>query len=304
MSDEQSLHPFEREIAHLSDCLLPKLNQAGEAPHSGLRGARIEGCIADFLRKVLPRKYDVATNQIIVDCEGKVSRECDIVIFDAANHMRLMHSYIPIEVVYGVIEIKKTLDHGAAADFREKVKSFRRLNFRGHYSNWTETRLKEQKFSFEPPSYNLLAVQTKFKNFEQFCAECYVDPFGNDAFKPSPLYTEALLSYRSICGSLDMGTANNCSIVHQSFFAIGGGGTSPKKIAHGKEYRVSQPKALYLFLSQLEAALSSRELVVPFDNRSYLNFCRSLSDVFAPDKDELMRRFEELNSRSKKASEG
>ena len=52
--------------------------------HSGSKGEVREEILKRFLKDYLPKKYSVSSGEII-DIEGNVSNQCDVVIYDASN---------------------------------------------------------------------------------------------------------------------------------------------------------------------------------------------------------------------------
>lgn len=94
--------------------LKSELDEARAAvQHRGLKGNLNEVAFADWLRNYLPRTLDVSTGEII-DSFGRRSRQADVVIYDAATTPRFLSrggtDVVPIEPVYGVVEIKTFLN--------------------------------------------------------------------------------------------------------------------------------------------------------------------------------------------------
>lgn len=91
-----------------------------QAPHSGIRGALYEELVRDFLRDYLPQRFYIGSGQVLSsnyarDAEDllcKISRQIDVVIFDAFNHPVLLPRYeiFPIEGTLAVIEVKSKLE--------------------------------------------------------------------------------------------------------------------------------------------------------------------------------------------------
>lgn len=52
-------------------------------PHTGIVGSENESAIADVIRDFLPPKFGVEVNALVIDRFGKVSKQADIVIYDA-----------------------------------------------------------------------------------------------------------------------------------------------------------------------------------------------------------------------------
>ena len=98
--------------------------------HHGLKGQGNENVLRDLLSQFIARRFAVGTG-VVIDHEGGVSRQCDIVIYD--NHlypsllsMTSMHLY-PVDLVYATIEVKTTLTSEETDDALEKLASVRRL---------------------------------------------------------------------------------------------------------------------------------------------------------------------------------
>jgi hypothetical protein len=90
-----------------------------QAPHAATRGALYEQLIRDFLSEYLPQQFYVGTGQVVgstlsLNPEGEitsVSRQTDVVIFDALHHPILLPKYelFPIEGTLATIEVKSKL---------------------------------------------------------------------------------------------------------------------------------------------------------------------------------------------------
>lgn len=101
-----------------------------QAQHSGIRGALYEQLLRDFLRDYLPQKFYIGSGQVLssktsTDADGlpyKLSRQIDIVIFDAFNHPILLPKYelFPIEGTLAVIEVKSNLNKSTLIEKRKK----------------------------------------------------------------------------------------------------------------------------------------------------------------------------------------
>tara|TARA_R110001583_G_C5647501_1_gene408403 strand:+ start:576 stop:1334 length:759 start_codon:yes stop_codon:yes gene_type:complete len=81
--------------------------------HDGVMGDVNEQHFIDFLRRYLPRRYAVDSG-IVIDSNGATSDQIDIVIYDKQYTPTLLdqqaHRYIPAEAVYGVFEVKPTIN--------------------------------------------------------------------------------------------------------------------------------------------------------------------------------------------------
>ena len=98
--------------------------------HRGLKGTLNENAFAEWLRSYLPRTLDVSAGELI-DSLGGRSRQVDVVIYDAATTPRFLSregiSVIPIEPVYGVIEVKTYLNKQEIENSFENMSSIKSL---------------------------------------------------------------------------------------------------------------------------------------------------------------------------------
>lgn len=80
--------------------------------HSGSKGDALENSWIDMLRKYLPNRYSI-DKAMVIDYEGNVSDQIDIVIYDNFYTPFVFHQngfkYIPAEGVYAVFEVKPDL---------------------------------------------------------------------------------------------------------------------------------------------------------------------------------------------------
>ena len=83
-----------------------------DLPHDGERGGIRERRVADLLRLILPKRFGVGAGHII-DNQNGISKQTDIVIYDAFDGIQLprdpYYSIFPCESVAAVIEVKSTL---------------------------------------------------------------------------------------------------------------------------------------------------------------------------------------------------
>lgn len=103
--------------------------------HPGCEGDSLENAWIELLRKYLPNRYSV-DKAMVIDYEGNVSQQIDIVIYDNWFTPFIFNQngfkYIPAESVYAVFEVKP--DIGGYSDGKnniqyagEKVESVRQL---------------------------------------------------------------------------------------------------------------------------------------------------------------------------------
>ena len=100
--------------------------------HDPELGRLNETHLVNLLRTYLPPKFGIGTG--FIQCGGAHARQspqCDIVIYDALNNAPLYQSsawsIYPIEMVYGVIEVKTTLNRAALAEAFEKCAAIRSM---------------------------------------------------------------------------------------------------------------------------------------------------------------------------------
>lgn len=99
------------------------IHSAGNIKSSG---DEVENLVREKISLFLPERYLVKQGHII-NSEGKVSNQFDIIIFDRLNTPKFFESknntvFYPIESVLAVGEIKKTLRPNDLLDFRKKIK--------------------------------------------------------------------------------------------------------------------------------------------------------------------------------------
>jgi len=99
-------------------------------PHPVAKGSAGELQWQTMLNNYLPERYFV-DNAFVLDCEGNLSDQIDIVIYDRQYSPFLFNQnlvrYIPAESVYAVLEVRQEIDSGNVKYAGEKVASVRRL---------------------------------------------------------------------------------------------------------------------------------------------------------------------------------
>lgn len=111
------------------------LNRAiSTIPHDGNLGSVGEQCWIKLLRKYLPRRYEV-NSATIIDSEGHVSEQIDVVIYDPQYTPTLLgqesHFFVPAEAVYAVFDAKQKINKqllNAAANKAESVRKLKRTS--------------------------------------------------------------------------------------------------------------------------------------------------------------------------------
>jgi hypothetical protein len=109
--------------------LSAQLDEAGFVQHSGDKGENREKVLMDFLANHLPSRYGVAKGEVITK-SGERSHSADLIIFDRTMCPVLYSGrtqIIPIEGVYGIIEVKSSLSKTELDDCIKKIEAFKRL---------------------------------------------------------------------------------------------------------------------------------------------------------------------------------
>lgn len=107
------------------------LEESKGIKHPVGNGDNSEGGWKEFLEKILPKKYGV-DNGYVIDYEGNISDQIDVIIYDNLYSPYIMSSgsgvkYIPAEAVYAIVEIKPTTTKAYLKYANDKVESVKRL---------------------------------------------------------------------------------------------------------------------------------------------------------------------------------
>ena len=98
--------------------------------HSPTKGAAAEQAWLAMLKAYLPERYK-ADSAFVVDSEGELSEQIDIVIYDRQYSPLILHQegvlYVPAESVYAVFDVKHELSRPAIVEAGKKAESVRRL---------------------------------------------------------------------------------------------------------------------------------------------------------------------------------
>lgn len=108
-----------------------RLARSRSLTHPTAAGDEGEFSWEQVLRDFLPSRYSVARGRFVIDAHGSVSEQQDIVIYDGLYAPAFLVlgeiSYIPVESVYAVIEVKPTLTKENVEAAASKAASVRRL---------------------------------------------------------------------------------------------------------------------------------------------------------------------------------
>lgn len=122
----QDLHTL---FEHINESLSARFREAGFVHHKGDRGANRELLLREFLQQHLPKRYGIAKGEILTR-DGDHSHSADIIVYDAVNCPVLYAedtAIIPIEGVYGIIEVKSQLSKAEFVSTAKKLRSFKEL---------------------------------------------------------------------------------------------------------------------------------------------------------------------------------
>jgi hypothetical protein len=113
----------------IEQTLLARFEEAADVNHKGDRGENREKILREFLEEHLPRRYGVAKGEVVTR-DGDHSHSADIIVYDAHSGPVLYAgdtAILPVEAVYGIIEVKSRLSKAEFVDASKKVESFKRL---------------------------------------------------------------------------------------------------------------------------------------------------------------------------------
>lgn len=102
-----------------------------QAQHDSTRGALYERLVQDFLSEHLPQRFYIGDGQVLSSISSRdvngsfysLSRQIDVVIFDAFNHPILLPKYelFPIEGTLAVVEVKSKLNKRTLLGTKDEV---------------------------------------------------------------------------------------------------------------------------------------------------------------------------------------
>ena len=127
------LHQYYRGITNQMRAEVDLINSIFQ--HQGVKGSGNEQILRDLTTKFVAQRFGVGTG-IVIDKNGKQSRQCDIVVYDTLLYPSLFtHTsahIFPVDIVYAVVEVKTTLDSGSAKESIENINSVVALDYIKH----------------------------------------------------------------------------------------------------------------------------------------------------------------------------
>lgn len=137
--------------------------------HNLSKGEAAEESVRVFFRSHLPSSLGVAKGQVI-DCQGKQSRQIDVIIYDSLHTPILFnseengHQLVPSEGVLAAIEIKSRVDPGDVASILANMASIKSLDKSAYFSPrgilQTKTYVHGLEYDHFPTLYFLFAYDS------------------------------------------------------------------------------------------------------------------------------------------------
>lgn len=230
-------------LAGLHDEIEQKLNRARESfAHAPTKGDASQDIWIQLFNDYLPQRYK-ADSAHIVDSEGNVSQQIDVVIFDRQYTPPILHfsnqKVIPAESVYAVFEAKQTLNDAHLKYAQEKAASVRVLQRTSLPIPHAGGQYQAKKLT--PILAGILTLESEWS-----------PPLGNTLHKKLEAQTGHEI--------LDIG----CVASHGLFF----------KNDAGVHTVYSQSKAATAFILELIAQLQALGTVAMIDTRAYAKWLR------------------------------
>ncbi len=145
------------------------------------KGLPREEVVLDFLRKFLPDSVGVAKGYII-NLNGDYSKECDVIVFRKSSPVFKMSPtqelyLVPIEDVYGVIEVKSILTKKQYSNCLLKQSSFLEVHKKREVDENEHIAFdfKKEIYSFDAPFYSVFCYEIDHSDFDRFFYEHICD---------------------------------------------------------------------------------------------------------------------------------
>lgn len=241
-------------------------------PHEGLKGSENEQALADVLRSFLPSRYGLEVNALVIDRDGDVSRQCDIIIYDAVQFPQYFRKVYPIETVIAVIEVKTELTKQQVASALQNEASLRALRFQPLLTPYWRARTDREKIPHVPPVHCIFGYRCSTEDFGTFASWFTGLPtqtHGDCFFPYSPPFNHF------IACSLDKGLVFCRGDGHiPRWLAVADERNNERNFpatGDGRRFEVDPAKALFLFLETLWSMLEQSPRHPGFDIRSYVD---------------------------------
>lgn len=169
---------FRQKVKELYSKLLQAKNMVPN--HNLYYGLFAESILRDFLRDVLPMRVGVC--QGFIEQNGKLSQQCDIIIYDQLNYAPI-YSYgeiqvIPSDSVIAVVEVKVSITYES---FQSTLVAFERLAQMGIMNNYM--------FIYEGPTVKTLEkyFYPKITNSDKVCIGESLYDYGDEERLPKAI---------------------------------------------------------------------------------------------------------------------
>ena len=101
--------------------------------HRLTAGTYREEIWADFFRRIVPKKFNIARSVFIIDSKGNISKEVDIAIYDEQYTPYIFNygliKFIPIEAVAAVVQCKsRSLDRDDLSNWTDSINNLQTSN--------------------------------------------------------------------------------------------------------------------------------------------------------------------------------
>lgn len=207
--DVSALQDYWRGIAQQLQAEVDFVNSTIE--HQASKGAGNELALRRGIAELLPDRFGVDTG-IVIDRNGKQSKQCDIIIYDKHNYpgllaLRTTHLF-PVDIVYAAIEVKTTLttcEIDSSIDNIESVKSLdyipRTVVYQSSKTTPGQERLAVSSIETTPPLGFVFAARSKARKLETIRDRCLA--YSEEKRKGNQRFNVGYLP--EMWGILDMG---------------------------------------------------------------------------------------------------
>ena len=242
-------------------------------PHEGLKGSENEQALADVIRDFLPPRFGVEANALVIDRNGLVSRQCDIVIYESHKYPRYFRKVFPVELVYAVIEVKTMLTKQQVDSALENESSLRLLEYYPALTPYWQMQTAKENIHHAGPVYCTFGYRCETENFGTFAAwfdgfhSSSGEGYGQPHHSPFNHFIACCLDKGILFCRGDGHVPRWLTIADEKH-----GERNFPVIADGAKMEVDPAKALLFFLETLWTMLEQSPRHPGFDIRSYMDF--------------------------------
>jgi hypothetical protein len=239
-------------------------------PHSGMIGTENEKALVELLEDFLPSKYGIENSGIVIDKYGNASKQCDIIIYDSSTFPKYFKKVFPVELVYGVIEVKTCLTSSEAKIAKKNLQSVNELDFRPELTPYWKTMTKKRRLFTNPPFGMIFSYRTITDCFDTFANWFRFQDVHNGINLESGVRTMTIVSLDQ--GYIKMETSNG--YIERCIPNITDDSTTRGFHTKVKSYdvKVDPAKTLFVALETLWQQLNHQKIHPGFDIRSYLSY--------------------------------